>query len=270
MALKFRVPKLEDVPEALRSMYRQSGNEFVLDAEGAEDLSRLSEFRDNNTKLGQKAKELEDRLKAFDGLDPSAVASLREAAEKAKVEEEKELIRKGKWDELVARRTAAADLEHKRKLDEVNGTLGKKDETIKALRGQLQSLMVDSEVQRAIEAAGLKPRTGATADIFRRARDTWRVGDDGQLRAFVPGKDEPLYSKQKAGDALSMKEYVTGFLAAEAGHLFEGASGGGAGGSKSPAGAGGGSPTILRNPDARTFGQHAAEIAKGTVKVVYE
>ncbi len=270
-ALKLKVASAAEIPEAAKTLYKQVGTEFHLDLEGAEDLNRLDEFRRTNTDLARKATEYEGKLKQFEGIDPTMLATIREQVEQSKVAEEKELIKKGNFQELITRRTAAANAENERKISAANETLDKERNTNKALKARLASLLVDTDVAKAIEASGLKPRQGALADITRRARENWQVQEDGTLLAVEPGTKNQLFSKEKAGQALTMKEYVTGFLATEAGHLFEASGGGGSSGSRGGASGGGipgpGGVTVLKNPSAAEFGKNLEAIKKGTVRV---
>lgn len=272
MALKLKIPKLDDVPEAVRALYKQQGSEFHLDLDGADELSRLNEFRTNNTQLAKDLADERARLKSYEGLDPAMVATMREQIEATKAAEEKELLKKGNFNEVVNRRTAAAGLENERKINAANETLASRDKTINSLKGRLAELLVDTDIQRTIEAVGLKPRTGAMADITRRGRDSWQVNEDGTLTPIERGTKNVMYSKEKTGQPMPMKEYVTGVLATEAAHLFEAAGGGGAGGGRAAGGGGvqgGGASRVLINPDAATFGKHAKEIQAGTVTVEY-
>lgn len=270
MALKPVVAKIEDVDEKYRPLYKPGTGGFVLDFEGADDLGRLGEFRNNNIELRKQQEALAAQLKSFEGIDPEAVKSLREQQDKAKAEEEKELIRKGKFDELVARRTAAARADLDSQIKATRTTLEEREKTITALQGRLSVLVVDSDVAKAIEAVGLKPRAGALDDIHRRARDVWKVDDSGNMVAVDPSKGgkSPLYSAEKAGEPITMKEYVAKVLAVQAAHLFEGSSGGGAAGGAR--GGGGAAGQMIEGGNALDFGRNLEGIAKGTVRVRLE
>ena len=51
MKLKYKIENLEDVPDQQRSLYVQSGNAFILDAEGAADLADLEHDRNRLTHM---------------------------------------------------------------------------------------------------------------------------------------------------------------------------------------------------------------------------
>lgn len=268
--LKKRIKALEDVDEALRSLYKKDGDGYVLDMEqeegddsGDEEPGRVKEFRDKNITLLKEKKRLEEALKQFEGLDPDVVKTLRQQAEEAKEKEIQDLLKKGKVDDVVQRKLAAREAEFKKQIDAVNSQMGEKDKTIGSLRGQLQGLLVDSGVTKAIEAAGLKPRVGAMEDIMTRARSVWKINDDGQMVA-LDAKGEPRYSSTKAGDPLTLKEYVTKDLLESAGHLFEAATGGGAAGGK-----GGGTSTgpVISGSDPLEMGRRVKDIASGKARV---
>lgn len=81
MALKLRIAKLEEVDEAVRSLYVQKGDGFELDAE---DIGKIDEFRSNNRTM----KEELDAWKAL-GLSPDQAKEMIAAARKKKADDEK-------------------------------------------------------------------------------------------------------------------------------------------------------------------------------------
>lgn len=263
MALKHKIDKLDGLSDDVKKLYRQDGSAFVLDVELPED-PKIAEFRSNNVTLSNALSALKDQMKVFEGVDPEAIKSMRAQAEAAKADEEKELIKKGRWDELVQRRIAAAAQEFNSKIKASQEEMGKKDDAIKNLTGRLSVLMVDGEITKAIDAAGLKPRPGALDDIYRRARDVWRVDEKGNLNAFDSKSNGPMYSAEKTGELINMKEYVAKRLATEASHLFEGSGGGGASGG---AGRGGGGGAVVIGNDPLEFGRNLKGIKDGTVRV---
>lgn len=265
MPLKASVAKIEDVAEPLRSLYKQSGSQFVLDLDGAEDLGKVGEFRENNLRLSREMETMKSQLAAFAGIDPEAVKSLREQAEKAKGEEEKALLKSGKFDEVIARRTAAFRADLDAQIKATNETLKQREETIKALTGRLSSTLVDTDLQKTIDAVGLKARQGAMEDLTRRAREVWRIDEKGNMVAIDPKATGPMYSSEKAGEPITMKEYVTKRLATEAAHLFEASGGGGAQGGQRAGGIPSGGYVSVSDP--LEVGRHLKEISKGTVKV---
>jgi hypothetical protein len=130
MGLKFKVATLAEIPEAVRGMYKQEGNEFVLDVEGAVDKTKVDEFRNNNILLQQQLEKLKD-------VDPVKYRELMDLDRKVK---EKELIEAGKVDEVVNLR-----VENMR--TELNSQLTETTTALQAANAQLSVLMIDRQVQ---------------------------------------------------------------------------------------------------------------------------
>ena len=57
MKLKYKIDRLEDVPENQRELYVQHANSFVLDAEGAADAGDLEHLNNRLTHMEVEAKE---------------------------------------------------------------------------------------------------------------------------------------------------------------------------------------------------------------------
>ena len=70
MPLKFRVKSKDEVPAELQTHYVERDGEWVLDAEGGAEKSKLDEFRNNNVAL---MKELDELKQRYEGIDPAAV-----------------------------------------------------------------------------------------------------------------------------------------------------------------------------------------------------
>ena len=161
--LKAIVASLDEIPEAQRSLYvKSSDGKHKLEVEGLVDKSKVDEFRETNIALNKKLEDMSKSLESLKGIDP---AKFREYEEQARQINEKELIKKGDFETLVAQRTAAMkkDLEDK---------IAAQAETIKNLEGEKtkaygerDSYIVESELRKAAEhpEAGYNP---GVADIL--------------------------------------------------------------------------------------------------------
>jgi ATP-dependent Clp protease ATP-binding subunit ClpC len=96
MALKAILETLDDVPEALRELYTQVEDRFVLDLEevdnhpGVRNLkSAFEREKEDRRKAREEKKALEERLAEVADLDPGEA---REALQKLRLLEEKKLI----------------------------------------------------------------------------------------------------------------------------------------------------------------------------------
>lgn len=207
MALKYRIKKLEDVPEAVRGLYKADGEEFVLDAEGIVPKERLDEFRENNVNLQKQLEKLKD-------VDP---VKYKELVELQRQVDEGKLLKEGKVEEVVNSRVTAM----KATLEAERDGFKTRAETSE---GQLAVLLIDS----AVRAEALKKGIATTAldDVVLRARTVYKMKEG----VAVPHneKGEVVYGKD-GKTPMPMTDWVEG-LKKTAPHLFAGHSGGGAAG----------------------------------------
>lgn len=260
MALKRSLTSLDDVDEAFHDLYeKQSDGSYQLQVEGDDRDDKLAEFRKNNRTLNAELeklkKKLKDELEPFEGLSAEDVERYKQLQEELREKEEKDLLKEGKLQEIIDRRIAEATKGHA-------GEVESRDATIQKLTGRLGQLQIDSAITKAIEATGLKPRQGALDDIMRRARETWRVNDQGEIEPRDPSGNLRLGSD---GQRISVEDYVKADLAESAAHLFEAATGGGAGGGK--AGGGPDGKLVIDRNDPIAMGKHADKIASGEAVV---
>lgn len=259
MAIPRIIKTLEEVAEPLRDLYKeQSDGTFSLDVQGED--PKLSEFRNNNRALHNQMKELEKAMEPFKGLDPKFIEHARQAAEAAKTAEEKELLQKGDFQEIIRRRTAGIVEDSAKRVAEIQKGAQADREAAAQLRARLGQLTIDQDIQKAISAAGVKPLPGALPDILARTHRTFRINDEGGVEP-VDEKGEARYGSD--GNPITMKEYVEKDLVASAPHLFEGGGGGGGSGGKGQPPRG----RIIDSTDALEFGKNLEDIASGKAKV---
>lgn len=152
----------------------------VIDAKVGEAVTGL---KTKNTELLGKLKTATDDLKRFDGIDPDAV---RTVLSKFASDEESTLLKAGKIDEVLSKRTERMQADHAKAL-KAEQTARERSETKAAKLSQ-----------RALDGAILDAAKGcldeAKDDVVLRARGMWRLNDDGDAVAMngeevVLGKD---------------------------------------------------------------------------------
>ncbi len=152
----------------------------VIDAKVGEAVTGL---KTKNTELLGKLKTASDDLKRFDGIDPDAV---RTVLSKFASDEESTLLKAGKIDEVLNKRTERMQGEHSKAL---------KAEQAARERSEAKAAKL---AQRALDGAILEAAKGcldeAKDDVVLRARGLWRLNDDGDAVAMngeevVLGKD---------------------------------------------------------------------------------
>jgi hypothetical protein len=207
MGLKYRITKLEEVPETVRNLYTPEGDAFVLQVEGAVPKDKLDEFRSTNIQLSQ-------QLEKFKNIDP---AKYNELVDLQRQLNEGELLKAGKIDEVVNGRVAAmrAELENQR---DTFKTRAEKSES------QLALLMIDSAARTEAVKLGVEPT--ALDDVVLRARGVYRMVEGSAVPQDAEGK--VIYGKDGT-TPMAMTDWITG-LKKSAPHLFAGSRGGGAGG----------------------------------------
>lgn len=249
MALKAVLSKADydALPEAVKSHYAEKNGNYQLDAPGLvpdTDLkaanTKLAEFRDNNIVVMKERDELKTKLAGFDGVDAAEYKRLKEKA----TTDPNEL-------------TKMIETQTKPLKDSINALMEDKAK----LERELQTKTVDDHIRAAAVKAGV--RETAVDDVLWRGRQVFKF-KDGKVVAL--DGDKPLFSAEKPSEGLAVEEWLTS-LSKNAEHLFKSSSGGGSGGSDKTTGVTG---NTLRNPDARTFGKHAKDIAEGKIQVVYD
>lgn len=231
MALKPVVSDLSEVPEAFRSLYVAKDGKHVLDLAGTPlgfvpqaDHDALknqhAEFRDNNRSLNGTVTSLQEKLKAFEGIDVAEVAKLKAEAEA--------LRKKGVAgpDDIEARIAAA--------LAPVTTEL----KTIKESEAAARKALANKDLENTLTQAGIKAGVDEKAlpDYIARGLRTWSV-EDGKVVA--KGNDGSVL--RKSGEPITPEQWAVD-LASEAPHLYKpsGGSGAGAGGR----GSGGGEANV--------------------------
>jgi len=225
MALKAVLKTLDGLPEALKALYKQEGEQFVLDMTeediaahpGAGGLSRaLAREREAAKAAKKRLEELEEKYK---DLDPEAA---RAAIQKELENKDKKLLDEGKLEELIATRTERMRADFDKQLKAQKDALKAAQDSLAATGNQLAEITIFGAVKDA--ALGKGARKEALVDITNRAREIWKL-EEGKPTARK-GQD-PIFGKN--GEALTITEWVEG-LAQEATYLFEPSKGGNGGG----------------------------------------
>jgi len=265
MPLKASIKSLEEVPEILRGEYKKvADDQYVLDVDEKDYKASLSEFRLKNVDLLKREKDWvtkEDRLKAFGDMDPVTARKALEVLGKLEAEEEKTLLKDGKFDDVFNQRTEKMQESHRKAMEA-------KDKALETTLGQnltyksrLGSLMIDTEVNRTIGKFG-SPRQGALTDILNRARGSFQVSEDGLKIVPLDSSGNAVYGTN--GKELTMDEWAQ-TLVKESSYLFDPAKGGGAGGGQNSQSTQ--TKNTIDGSDPLAFGRNLKDIVAGKVIV---
>src|SRR5262245_22069561 len=230
MALKLKYKTKEEVPAELQALYVERDGELALDVEGAVDKAKHDEFRAANIAL---KKELEDQKKRFEGIDPDEVRKLAE--EKRQLEETQQL-KLGEVEKVLENRLKTARTEWDKQFSAVSA---ERD----SLTTRLTAIQIDQGITTVATKKGLRPT--AIPDITARARTVFRLVN-GAPTAFEADGKTVRFGKDGM-TPMTLEEWVDTQVA-DAPHLFETNSGGGAAGDASGGGANNRTNRSVKNP----------------------
>lgn len=255
--LKMVVDSADQIPEGFADAYEEKNGKFYLKLD--DDVvpkSQLGEFRDNNIKLMKDLDSAQGQLKKYEGVD---LDEYKQALKLKQEAADKKLLEAGEVDKLVNTRVERmkADFEGQ------TTALQSKVETLESensnLNGQLSTVLIDSQIQQAINEVG-KPRQGAMEDIMNRGRTLYKL-IEGKPTPIGPDGN-PIFGKDGKAP-MTFVEWATS-LQESAGFLFETAAGGGSPGNRS----GGGQPAQrVASNDPIEIGNNLEDIASGKVVV---
>ena len=202
--------------------------------------------------LLNEVKTAKGKLKEYEDLDPEAA---RKALEEAKKIEEKKLLDEGQIEELIKKRSELMVKEHEKAIQRFQAQLDTVAKERDTHFSKLSEVLVDTALQQVAAANGVRPQ--AMEDVLLRGKRIWQLIDGKPL---ARKGDEILYGKNP-NQPMTMDEWIIG-LQADAPHLFEATTGGGAaGGAKGNASTG--KRLNLEAPNA--IGDNLEAIVKGEV-----
>lgn len=216
---KVTAEELATLAEPLRAYYTRSGDDYVLDADGVEDVGGLKRVLEDKKADVQKLKaKLDEVTKTYADLDPERA---REALKKLDEIENQNLLSAGKVDEVVAKRTEAMRKDLESRISAAQAALEERDGLIAKMRSKLETLTIDSALKELALKAGV--RDTALPDLLSRGRSVFKMKDE----QVVPLNEDGTTRLGKNGrDPLTFDEYVA-LLQSDAPHLFEPNTGGG-------------------------------------------
>jgi len=221
--MKYKYLKKEDIPAEVAHLYAEKtikgeggkadSTLWVLEVDGAVDVDRLTEFRNNNKELFNENKALKEK---YEGIDPEEYRDLKSKADDLR---DAKLIKSGDLEKAVENRTKAMREAHAKEL------LKAQEES-----GKLTARLTEVEINQAAIAEATKKglRPTAVQDIMARARSVFKL-HEGKVVAFEQDGKTVKYGKDGI-TPFTISDWIETQVS-EAPHLFEASSGGGAGGS---------------------------------------
>jgi hypothetical protein len=239
VALELTKEEHTKLPKDVQALYEEKDGKFKLSVE-LEDTKGLKSALEAERAERKKAERLMKELTTqWEGLDPKEI---RNMIEKLGGDQEAQLIKAGKIDEVVALRTEKLRKEFEKQLtkaqDDVKGA--------NSARDKFTGLVLDNHVRAAATKAGLHPH--AVDDALFRARSIFKLDEEGQA-VQLDADNKPVLGKD-GKTKYSPSEWLDG-MKEQAPHWYPNLNaGGGSGGDK---GGKGGAKTIKRSAfDAMT------------------
>lgn len=233
-AVEFELAKdaWSKLPKDVQALYVEKDGKYRLDGVEVEDVSglksALTKERDLRKEEERKRKEFE---KKWEGLDP---VEMRALVDKLGGDEEAQLIKAGKIDEVVTRRTEKQRLAHEKALAAAADATKKATERAE----KFAQRVLDNHVRAAATKSGM--HANAVDDALFRARVMFTLNEEGEA---VQLKDGEVVMGKDGKTPFAPTEWLEG-MKTDAPHWFpSGNNGGGAGGNTTNKG---GAKTILR------------------------
>lgn len=254
---KLVVKSADQIPEGFEDAYEERNGKYHLKlSDEVVPKSQVTEFRDNNIQLMKDKDAIAAQLKQYDGVDLSeynAAMALKQQAD------DKKLLNEEGVEKLVEKRVERMRQDFEGQTKALQTKLGTLEEEKGSLTSQLSTVLIDSQIQQAVNEVG-KPRQGAMEDIMNRGRSLYKLKDGEPVPIGTDGN--PIFGKDGKG-TMTFVEWAQG-LQETAGYLFETAQGGGSKGNRS----GPTTPTKhISSGDAVEFGNNLEDIAAGKVAV---
>lgn len=199
MVMKAVLDNLDELDESLKEHYKQDAKsgKFVLDIDNHDALPVVRTLKDESAKNRIKARDAENKLKAFEPLGD--IAKVQEQLDRIP---ELEALAEGKVDEtkiegLVNSRLKAKTAPLERERDQLKQQLTAKEQEVEAFRTKDRTRTIREEVQR--EGRALKILDTALEDAVMLAERQLEVGEDGKI-----------VTKESSGNAgLDVKAWLT-------------------------------------------------------------
>lgn len=235
MSLPAAVEKLDTIPEAQRGFYKQDGQRFVLDVEGAEDVFAAG-LKKNRDELLADRKRLAAEIAKYKDVDPEEYQRLKALQAEA--------------DEKKQKDAGAFDTLKQQLIEKHNGDMQKVNAELDADRNFIRETLADSVATK--EIAGLQGNVKLLLPHVLREIKVERGADGKWGAVVVDAKGNARISNAK-GEPMTIAELVAEFKARDEFAIAfkgSGASGSGASGS-STGGNAGAADYAAMGPEAR-------------------
>ena len=262
--MKRRYKKLEDIPEGLADSYKKVGDSYVLDLDDDDNEDdgndRLKEFRKTNIALKKELTEMKER---YASIDPEKYAAAQEALEHVRNAEERELLRAGKYDEVISRRVEATRTQYETQVAKLKTDFEAAQKNNAVFRTELKQSKIEAGIRRAADELKVKILPTAAIDVYRRGYDVFDLDESGRRTVALDDEGQPRMNKDRKG--YTERDFILDLIET-APHCVESAQGTDVNGNPRRRTGGFASLDVDRN-DPKAFGSRIDDIASGKVDV---
>jgi hypothetical protein len=131
-----------------------------------------------NSELLEELRTVKEGLSKFDGFDSEDVKKTMSLFNQS---EEAQLLKDGKFDEVIDKRTEKLRGEYDGKISDMKRASDSAIENGKKFESLYKNKMVDDTIRKAALSSKVIPE--ALDDVLRRGRDVFSIGDDGVIEA---------------------------------------------------------------------------------------
>jgi hypothetical protein len=135
-------------------------------------------LKNKNQELLNEKKKIQETLKNFEDIDPEKA---REALEFLETNTEAQLIKEGRIDELLEKRTSQLKSEHENILNELNQKLEEESKGRQTFENMYKNKMIEDGLRAAATQAKVRPE--AIDDVILRGRREFSLAGDGSIEA---------------------------------------------------------------------------------------
>ena len=157
---------------------------LVTDGIDAKIEEAVKPLKDKNIELLDEKKKIAETLKNFDNIDPDAA---RDALNFLDTNEEAQMIKDGKIEDVILKRTSTLTSDHEAALLELNTTLKEVSANGNTFQTLYESKMIDDSLRDAALKSKVRPE--ALSDILLRGGSVFTLAKDSSVEARdVDGK----------------------------------------------------------------------------------
>jgi hypothetical protein len=141
----------------------------------------VSGLKSKNAELLDEKKKISETLKNFDNIDAEKARSALQFLEE---NADAQLIKDGKIDELLAKRTSQLQSDHETLINELTTNLDEANSKGKNFENLYTTKMIEDSLRETAVSAKVIPE--AISDVLTRGREVFSLAEDGTLEARGP------------------------------------------------------------------------------------